>query len=878
MSGLSRYRKKRDPAKTTEPFSAEQSGSDSETNRLDGTFAGRFVVHQHAARRMHYDLRLQVGGVLLSFAIPQGPSLDPNIKRLAIATENHPLGYLEFEDTIPEGNYGAGSMIVWDTGGVRYNETSAEGGIERGKLDFTLSGYKLAGRFALIATGRRKAQSGLAGTSEAVAEWLLVKKTDSGAQIENDVCREQPRSVLSGMTVEELSRRDEMGRNLINRAAELGAPEKKESPSRAASPMVCTTQGAPRDGSDWLYELKLDGVRILAEKSGQGATLSYRSGRHATRNYAEVARAVRSLYVEHVVLDGEIVTFDERGRPNFALLGPRIRSSRARDLERLQQQIPVIYLVFDILELGTRESILDLRSLPLCARNQLRAQLLPGKGLLRSLDHIDGQGSILWQFVCAEELEGMVAKKKRSAYQHGPRPSPDWVKLKRAREDEFVIVGWTSQEGNSQNIGALLVGSYFQDQLRYRGRVGTGFGRSAQSQLKEALSPLAIERSPVVGAPPREEAEAHWARPELVVRVRHHGFSEDGHLQAAAFQGLRDDVRPALCHAGPSTEQIDEAAFEEAGRAAIDSSSPHPALTPERRIQLSNQDKVFWPQEGYTKGDLLAYYETIAEVILPHLRGRPVVLVRYPDGIEGKSFYQWRLPEGAPEFMRSQELYDAEKRQKRGTGKSTFLIDDVEGLLYVINLGCIPLHMLARRENSPDHCDFLTVDFDLGERTLADAVPPALDLAELLESLGLMGLPKTSGRRGLHVLVPLGPRVTFESAKLLCELLGRLIVARHPDVCTMERRKEKRNNKIYIDTGQTGHSRTIVAPYSVRAHPGATVSTPLRWDEVHRALDPSRFDILSVPDRVATLGDPMEPLLSAQPDLSRTLERLERIS
>jgi bifunctional non-homologous end joining protein LigD len=328
-----------------------------------------------------------------------------------------------------------------------------------------------------------------------------------------------------------------------------------------------------------------------------------------------------------------------------------------------------------------------------------------------------------------------------------------------------------------------------------------------------------------------------------------------------------DEPPPQRAPLTPNSSRGDHPA-ETAQPSARERAAGHPELV------LTNTEKVFWPDEGITKGDLLEYYEAVSDVLLPHLAGRPVVLVRYPDGVSGKSFYQWRLPEGAPSFMRSQELWDEEKQHRRGGTKAAFLIDSVLALLYVINLGCIPLHVLASREQNPEHCDFLTIDFDLGPRPMADAVRLALSLREVLDELGLPGYPKTSGQRGLHVLVALGPGVPFASAKLLSELLGRLIVARHPEICTMERRRDKRGDKLYLDTGQVGRSRTIVAPYSVRAHPGATVSTPLTWEELHLALDPSLFDIHSVVRRVAQLGDPMADLLDQTPNLQATLAKL----
>lgn len=893
MKDLTRYRQKRDPASTNEPFGpgplrGEGAGPGraipgaAPAGQSEGTWAGRFVIHQHAARRMHWDVRLPIGGMLESFAVPQGPTLDPAIKRLAVNTEHHPAEYLDFEDVIPEGNYGAGAMIVWDTGGVTYNETSAEDGVARGKIDFTLHGYKLTGRFALIATGRRKAETGLAGTQKAAAEWLLIKKPDKAAKTGRDLAQELPRSVISGLTVEELPRRQELAAELLALAEELGAraPAAKKK-TGFQPPMVCALDGAPLESPHFLYELKLDGVRILGTKSDERARLNYRSGKACTDNYPDVARALRSLPLDHVVLDGEVVTFDERGQPNFQRLGPRIRTQRARELERVIAQVPVVYLVFDVLEIGHGGKVLDLRPLSLRRRNQIRQKLLLGTGILRSLDHIEEKGAALWQLIEAQGMEGMVAKRAESTYQHGPSVSGDWVKLKRALDEEFVVVGWTEGKGTRGSLGALCLASYGGGELRYRGRVGSGLDQKTISELSRTLAELRMGEPAFSGEIPADAGPVQYTRPTLVVRVRHHGYTDDAHLRAPVFLGVRDDVRPEDCRSAPHDELSAErelAALEPADEPGAEAAPQAAAAASASRTQrphwLTNLDKVFWPEEGYTKGDLIAYYESVAHVMLPFLRGRPVVLVRYPDGITGKHFYQWRLPEGAPSFMRAHELYDEEKQAERGTGKAAFLIDDLDGLRYIANLGCIPLHVLAARETSPTSCDFLTIDFDLGPRQFQDAVRMALDLRHVLDELGLVGFPKTSGQRGLHVLVALGPGVPFESAKLLCELLGRILVGRHKDISTMERIKEKRGNKLYVDTGQTGRSRTIVAPYSVRAHPGATVSTPLRWDELHLALDPALLDIHRVPTRLAELGDPMSTLLDQTPDLNATLAKL----
>lgn len=873
---LSKYREKRDPGRTNEPFSAEQAHTSDESS---GTWAGRFVIHQHDATRMHYDLRLQIGGTLQSFAIPRGISLDVEDKHLAVHTEDHPLEYLHFEDVIPPGNYGAGAMIVWDTGGFHFIEANGEDSLARGKLDFILSGFKAKGRFALIATGRRKAEKGLAGTSGAAAEWLLIKKKDAHYAPGVRLAETAPRSVLSGLTVKELARRSELNEELLAFAAKLCRGKNKSRPPLSQSPrspMVCATEGAPQKSASWLYELKLDGVRILAEKSLDQVNLHYRSGRPTTRNYADIARALQKLPVDEALLDGEIVTFDEAGRPRFQRLAPRIQSRRAADITRAEAEVPVVFMVFDILSLGPH----DLRALPIEQRKEIVKKLLRGQGYVRALDHLVERGDALWSLCEQQDLEGMVAKRLGSSYVMGPRASGHWVKMKREQDEEFVVLGFT--QGDSQELKALCLGAHVGSRLVYRGRVGGGFSHQERTTLLSRLNTLVKEEKPAAGTqselvvePPPEELNATLVHPELVVRVRYQGFSDGGHLRAPVYLGVRDDVRPEDCTASPHDETVlEQQVTEEPASSEAPPQVANQSPLDARRVHLTNRGKIYWPEEGFTKGDLLDYYDAIAEFMLPHLAQRPVVLVRYPDGILGKNFYQWRAPDGTPEWIRTLELYDEEKQQERGSGKAAFLIDSSDALLHIANLGCIPVHVLAGREGSREFCDFLTIDLDIGERPFGDAVRLALTLKKILDELELPGFPKTSGQRGLHILVPLGPGVNYESAKLLCELLGRLLVGRHADIATMERRREKRGARVYVDTGQTGRSRTIVAPYSVRAFPGARVSTPLAWHEIHLALDPAAFTIETVPSRVRAQGDPMAQLLTMRPDLPRVMKKL----
>jgi bifunctional non-homologous end joining protein LigD len=886
---LELYRDKRDPTRTNEPFAAER------INRALETWRGDFVVHQHGARRMHFDLRLEMGGTLTSFAVPRGPSLDPADKRLAVQTEDHPIEYLDFEDVIPEGNYGAGPMIVWDIGRVQYLEHAAEAGEQAGKIDFLLFGQKLRGRYALVLTGKGKETEG------GQRQWLLLKKPDAYCRAGEDVTERQPYSVLSGLRIGELAQKASVARELEAEAEKLGAPSGSVATADLV-PMLCSTIEGSLTEVARLYELKLDGVRIIAHKQGDSVALRYRSLRPAALSYPEVVRAVRALAPERLVLDGEIVTFDDKGRPSFPLLAPRIHAVKPADVNLARTTCAVNYVVFDLLELGPY----DLRSLPLTERKRLLKRLLPGRGIIWALDHVEGDGKPLFDWCRQQGLEGVVSKLRAGPYRPGPVRTRDWIKLKCGRENEFVVVGWITGKKSRGRLGALELGSWDGEQWVYRGRVGSGFSDAVIEDLLRRLPPLRRGDDPAVGEPMPYQGERFYVEPVLVVRVEYLEWTPDKRLRMAIFLGIREDIEPKDCRAAPedeapsSEEEADPRSQPEVlptrtanapegsaaqapppGDASAKSEAPRAAKTrtpaaaeAKSRVTLSNLDKVFWPDEGYTKGDLLDYYAAISDTLLPYLENRPVMLVRYPDGISGKNFYQWNVPRGTPDWLRTLQLRDEERD---GKNVATFLVDSADALLHIVNLGCIPLHVLARCKDTLEECDFLTIDFDLGEQPLHQGIKLALSLKELLAEIGLVGYPKTSGQSGLHVLIPMGPGVSFDTAKALVELIGRILQSRHPDVSTMERRVGERGGRVYIDTGQTGRSRTIVAPYSVRAYPGASVSTPLYWEEVHMALDPRQLTLFTVPARVLERGDPMEGMLGEKPDIRAAVARLGRL-
>ena len=784
-------------------------------------------MHCHSARALHYDLRLQVGGVLQSFAVPKGPSLDVEDKRLAIQTEPHPLRYLNFEGVIPDGNYGAGPMIVWDRGRVSYPRDAAEDGLDKGALSFELDGFKLKGRFSLVRPSKQR------GSKQ--NQWLLMKREDAFSS-DTDVITAQPRSVLSGLTVEELRDAERLYEEAYENALELGAKKGAVQASRL-TPMLCTLDDVPVDRPSWLYELKLDGVRILAERRDTEARLFYRTHRPATASFPEVVEALKTLLARDVVLDGEIITLDDAGHPSFQKLASRIHARRPGDIRFLRDAVPVIFVVFDILSFGD----LDLRSLTLLQRKAVLERVIRGAGVIRALDYFQDDGSALLAFCDSHGLEGLVAKRSNSVYRAGPKRSGHWIKVKRVREDDFVATGYTQGKGSRKKLGALELATYQDGELRTCGRVGSGLSDREIEILLERLSE---------GVP-------------VVVRVRYAGWTEDGHLRHPVYLGIRDDVAPEEVTLAPKPEDATMVDDGDAGDAEADRVVG--------KARLTNQSKLFWPDDGITKGDLCDYYEAIAPVLLPHLRDRPVTLVRFPDGIDGKSFFQWRIPNQAPPWLRSLRLRSEEEDGKE---VNTILVNDLSSLMYVANLGCIPLHVIASHAGALDTCDFLTLDLDVELASLEQAIPIALTIREILGEAGLQGFPKTSGKTGLHVLVPLGAGLAWDAAKQLLELIGRLVLQRHPNEATMERRKDKRGPRVLIDVGQTGRHRTIVAPYSVREVPGAPVSTPLSWDEISLSLDPSSFNVFTVPQRVLAAGDPMQGAFDTEVDLAEILARL----
>lgn len=864
---LAEYRDKRDPGSTPEPFGGEPLGG--------GVL--RFVVQKHAARNLHYDLRLELDGVLKSWAVPKGPSYDQANKRGAFQTEDHPLAYADFEGVIPRGNYGAGEMIVWDRG-VWVPIEDPHVGFEKGKLLFELRGQKLRGRWTLVKTKRSD------------KDWLLIKERDALMRADADAFDES--SVLSGLTLEEL-------RNGVTRAEDLQAElEALDAPQRDVrikdcAPMLAERATSAFDHPDWVYEFKFDGYRFLALKDGERIVLQTRNGHDWTESFPDVARALARLPYERLILDGEITVHDDVGLPSFQRLQKRARLKRAPDIRRAALELPATFYLFDLLAAGPY----DVRPLPLVERKRLLRTIVPKSGALRFSDHVAEHGTALFGQVEALGLEGIIAKRADSTYRAGR--SAAWQKVRSHRTDEFVVVGWKRASDNREAIGSLHLGFFVEGTLRYAGSVGTGFDGAMLRELKRRLEPGIVGRSAAEGTP--RDRDAVWVEPQLVVEVRYLEWTEEGLLRHPVFLRIRDDKRPEECVRGNAPEAMDgpdaatggDDAAEEASPAQVtQEAKPRSRSTRARskiidsavsqapaagrggathEVKLTNLDKVYWPEDGYTKGDLVEYYRGITPWLLPYLEDRPLVMTRFPDGIHGKSFFQKDLPKSAPPWLHTETLWsEGSERELR------YLVGGDEAtILWFANAGSIPLHLWASRVGALDRPDWCILDLDPKDAPFAHVVELARRLKALCDEIGLPCFVKTSGSSGLHVLIPLGGQLDHEQSKQLAELIARVAVRRAPDIATIERVIAQRGGRVYLDYLQNGHGKLLVSPFCVRPLPGAPVSMPLEWREVNARLDIRRYTIRNAAMRMKRLGhDPLRPVLEVKPDLMHALQAL----
>jgi bifunctional non-homologous end joining protein LigD len=980
---LAEYRRKRDFRRTAEPA----GGGAADRPRHDHL---RFVIQKHAASHLHFDFRLEMGGVMKSWAVPKGPSLDPSTKRLAVEVEDHPIAYNTFEGVIPSGEYGGGTVMLWDRGTYEPREAAEKpekallDAHRRGRIDLVLHGERLQGAFTLVRTRGGDDEDG-----GGKPQWLLFKRDDEEADAARDIVAEVDTSVESGRTMEQIAGDGDAvwhsnrapspaksARGRVAQAARGRASSRAGSASRTAEadagdagaaaavagdldaalePMYAQAAQEVPAGAGWVFEPKYDGIRVLAYATAGDVRLVTRNGKDKARQFPEVADALRALaksLKRPVVLDGEVVALQGDEVARFQNLQGRMHVTAGREIDRHARDTPSALVAFDVL-LDGGDVLLEA---PWRERRKRLEALLRRRagGALRLGESRAEAGEALLRTAREAGWEGVIAKHADAPYRPGVR-SPDWRKLKVEHRQEFVVGGWTEPRNSRTHIGSLLVGWFDGGgRLHYAGHVGGGFSGATLRSTHALLAPLETDASPFVERPKTNEP-AHWAEPRVVVEVRFNEWTQDGRLRQPVFLGVRDDKdarevgrepesvqrRGAKPRRGTAkrkeTEMTDDGARTKIPRtstktrgtrdgategapsplaagagdagavdAAAGATPPRPggkaaaepkarAVKPgaprtvaalERlqagdgggevpvgggaRLKVTSLRKPFFPEDGITKGDLMRYYADVSPALLPVMADRPLVMKRYPDGIGGPSFFQHKAPDEAPPAVRVEEVEEAD-----GRPAPRLVGGDLATLLYLVQIGTVSVDPWHSRVGRLAYADYAILDLDPGDRApFSDVVRVARWVREEMDALGLHGALKTSGATGMHIHLPLPPDTPAEAAGLLAQLVATRVAAAHPELATIERSLKKRSAKaVYVDFLQNNVGKSVAAAYAVRARPGATVSTPLRWSELADDLDPRRFTIATVPARLAEVGDLWGPAMRRPNDLRAALAR-----
>lgn len=801
---LEEYRRKRSFEKTPEPSESPRGGS-----------GRRFCLQRHDARRLHYDFRLELDGVLKSWAVPKGPTLTPGEKRLAVPTEDHPLSYLDWEGTIPAGEYGGGDVMVFDIGDWDPVESKdPRQSLRDGELKVRLWGQKIQGEWTLVRTSKDS--------------WLWFKKNDAWVDPQWDP-EDHLWSAVSGRTFAELSQG-------------LAAPSPRKSFPKGATrapflidvePMLASV-AAPFSDPDWLFEVKWDGIRALAFCQEQSLRITSRAGNSLTESFPEL-RLLRSRFAAHsFVVDGELVVLDDQGRPQFSKILQRLKSASASGIEKLARSSRAVYYVFDLLYLDGR----DLRQLPLEKRRHLLEEVLRQDAWVRLSEAIAQEGESLYAAAVQQGLEGLVAKHRDSTYEAGR--SSRWLKLKSRHTMDCVVLGFTPSKARNNPLGALYLGRYVEGGLRLVGKVGSGFAATDLRSLKSALQPLAVSKP--------EAAEAHkvkekvtWVKAQMVVEVEYAEVTEDGNLRQASFLRVREDLQPDDCADDPTPVTRN---FRAVGG---------------QRVAFSSPSKVLFPRPGHTKVELAEYYEQVAPVMLPHLAGRPLSLRRYPDGVDGPEFFQKHPGNGVPEWVRTQTWEHGE----------ALMADNAATLTVLSNLAAIELHVTMSRFPDLRVPDGILVDFDPQSLAFSEVKRVAITAGELLAELGWTSYLKTTGSRGIHVFIPVASDYTFEQTRLAAGVLGEILLKRHPKKVTLERVPRKRpKGTVYIDAPQNRYTSTMASAYSVRANHFAGVSMPIAWEDLESDLAPEDFTLANA----GKLAKATARMWSMEPSAGQRLE------
>ena len=772
--GLQKYHSKRDFSETSEPIGKKASKSKPTL---------QFCVQEHHASRLHWDFRLEVDGVLKSWAVPKGPPQDTTEKRLAIHVEDHPFDYLTFEGTIPKGSYGAGTVELWDIGVYEYegaesreeSEKLMRKGLHAGQLNIILHGKKLKGAYSLV---RIKGQD----DEDNDKQWLFLKKKTTLEYIK---------------------------------------------------PMLATLVDEPFDSDDWIFEIKWDGYRALANIHHNEVTLYSRNFKSFNERFSEIVEDLKMS--TEALIDGEIVVLDKEGNPSFSLMQNYQRN----------QEGNLVYMVFDILNLNGE----DLTHLPLLERKKMLKKILPtSKKHVRYCDHVVGKGKAFFEAASKANLEGIIAKKADSPYLEGTRGA-DWLKIKTHMRQEAIICGFTEPRGSREKFGSLILGVYDKNGLTFVGHAGTGFDVKKLESIHKRLLPLVQKTCPFAKSP--KLSNITWVKPKVVCEVKFAEWTNDGKMRQAVFIDLRDDKE--------ATDVVKEKIVKASAKKNEATTLPI----------LSHLDKVFWPKEGYTKGDLLEYYKAVSTLILPYLKDRPESFRRYPNGIKGSAFFQKNFI-NQPDWIHTEEIQHSDKKVQY------IIIDDEKSLLYAVNLGCIDLNPFNSRIQSLHNPDYLIIDLDAKGVDFEYVIEVAQHFYKLLKKLDIPSFCKTSGATGMHIYIPTEALYTYEEVRDFASMLTMIIAHKLPDITSIERSPQKRKGKIYLDAFQNGFGQTVAAPYSVRPVEGACVSTPLKWTEVKKGLHPTNFTMKDVLSRFKKIGDIFKPVLGKGIDMKKVLAQLEK--
>ncbi len=819
---LASYRIKRTFAKTPEPPGGKLLKKGPLT----------FVVQKHQASRLHYDFRLELDGVLKSWAVPKGPSLNPDDKRLAMMVEDHPLEYAGFEGIIPKGNYGAGTVMVWDTGIyspylTSSNRKKAEKLLQeqllKGHLTFVLLGEKLKGEFALVKI-----------KSDEENAWLLIKANDEYAS-KDDVLKND-RSITTKRTMDEIAKESVKNKKIwISKHKGIDFHDAPIHPMpHEIKPMLAQTVDTPFNKRDWIFELKWDGYRAIAEIESGNASLYSRNNISYNQKYAPIVQSLTKFPVD-AVLDGEIVVLNPEGRAAFQLL----------------QEYPdgkgeLYYYVFDILYADGH----DLRDLPLVRRKEILRELLPALPHIRLSDYVSETGKAFFFLAKKMNLEGIMAKHVNSPYRMGER-SHDWLKMKTIQREEAIIAGFTKPNGGRKYFGALILGIYKNGKLKYIGHAGGGFTDPMLVSIHKKLQPL-IQKTCPFDKEPKTNTPVTWVRPHLVCSVTFKEWTKDHVMRQPIFLGLREDKHLEADQVQRSSDQI---------------------KIGERTLTLTNLSKVFWPKEKYTKGDVIKYYSEISSIILPYLIDRPQSLLRFPDGIEGEQFFQKDMSRLSDKWIKRTAI------QSESENKVTqyLLCQDTESLIYIINLGCIDLNPWNSRVGHIEYPDYLILDLDPEKTSFESVIKVALVVRNLLEQLEVQSFCKTSGKRGFHIYIPTGAKYTYEQVRQFTQLLCLQIQKQLPRLVSLKHNPKDRQGKVYLDYLRNARGQTTASVYSMRAWPKATVSTPLSWKEVTKRLRPDQFTIQTLRKRIDKHGDLFKGMFGKGIDMKKCLSKLEAV-